>query len=129
MKKILLIALLFLAACAPLLARPLIVYNATTTQITDAIVTIANRTGPEGGYANWTVTGIGETFVSLRADPDVWGTLVHNPGPLTMVWTVNQRAGGVAVVVDSGGFSDPRQTEQVFFDALDSQFQHRQLTP
>jgi hypothetical protein len=122
MRKILLITLLFLSACAPQLARPLMVYAATTEQITNTIVSVANRTGPEGGYSNWTVTGIGEAFVSLRSDPDFWGKLAHNPSALTMVWTLNQRAGGVAVAVDSGGFDDPRKTEQVFFDALDSEF-------
>jgi hypothetical protein len=124
MKNVLLIALLFLAACAPQLARPLIVYEATPVQITNAVVEVANRTGPEGGYSNWTVTGIGADFVSLRADADFWGRLAHNPSPLTMVWTVSERGGGVAVAVNSDGFEDPRKTEQVFFDALDAEFRH-----
>jgi hypothetical protein len=128
MKKILLITLLFLSACAPQLAHPLMVYAATTEQITDTIVATANRTKPEGGYSNWTVTGTGETSVSLRSDPDFWGKLSNN-STLTMIWSVSNRFGGVAVAVDSRGFSDPRKTEQVFFDALDSEFQHLQTTP
>jgi hypothetical protein len=128
MKKLLLIALLLLSACAPQLARPLMVYAASTEQITNTIVTVANRTGPEGGYSNWTVTGISETSVSLRSDPDFWGKIFHNPRA-TMVWSMIERGGGVAVAVDTDGFSDPRKTEQVFFDALDTGFQHLQTTP
>jgi hypothetical protein len=122
MKKILLITLLCLAACAPQLARPLVDYAATTAQITNAIVSTANQTGPDGGYSNWTVTGIGETSVALRSDPGFWGGLGRKPSARTMVWTLVKRAAGVAVAVDSGGFSDPRKVEQVFFDALDAKF-------
>ena len=122
MKKILLTTLLLLAACAPQLARPLIVYAATTEQITNTIVSTANRTKPEGSYSNWTVTGIGEASVALRSDADFLGKLGHNPSTVTMVWTFRKGPGGVAVAVDSSGLSDPRKTEQVFFDALDAEF-------
>jgi hypothetical protein len=126
MKKSLLITLLFalsfLAACAPQLARPLIVYAATTEQITNTIVSTANRSKPEGSYSNWTVTGISETSVALRSDADLLGKLGHDPITVTMVWTFRKGPGGVAVAVDSGGLSDPRKTEQVFFDALDAEF-------
>ena len=128
MKKVLLIALLFLAACAPQLARPLIVYSASAEQITDTIVAIANRTNPESGYANWTVTGTGETSVALRADPDLFGQL-GKKGIATMVWTVSRRSVGVAVAVDTRGLGDPRKTEQVFFDALDLKFQRLPTAP
>lgn len=126
MKKFLLITMLctlsFLAACAPQLARPLIVYAATTEQVTNTIVSTATRTKPEGSYSNWTVTGIGETSVALRSDADFLGKLGHNPSTVTMVWTFRKSPGGVAVAVDSSGFDDPRKTEQVFFDALDTDF-------
>jgi hypothetical protein len=126
MKKFLLITMLFtlsiLAACAPQLARPLTVYAATTEQVTNTIVTTANRTKPEGSYSNWTVTSIGETSVALRSDADFLGRLGHNPIKVTMVWTFRKGPGGVAVAVDSSGFDDPRKTEQVFFDALDTDF-------
>jgi hypothetical protein len=126
MKKILPIILMFtltfLAACAPQLARPLIVYAATTEQVTNTIVSTATRTKPEGSYSNWTVTGIGETSVALRSDADFLGRLGHNPITVTMVWTFRKGPGGVAVAVDSSGFDDPRKTEQVFFDALDTDF-------
>ena len=129
MKKILLIALSFLAACAPQVARPLIVYSATTEQITDAIVATANRSKPEGSYSNWTVTGTGETSVALRSDPDFLGKLGKN-NTLTMTWTVSKRVSGVAVAVDSRGFNDdPRKSEQVFFDALDLKFQRLPTAP
>jgi hypothetical protein len=133
MKKILPIILMFtltfLAACAPQLARPLIVYAATTEQVTDAIVTIANRTKPEGSYSNWTVTGISKASVALRSDADFLGRLGDKPITVTMVWTLSERVGGVAVAVDSNGFDDPRKTEQVFFNALDAEFQRLQTTP
>ena len=122
MKKILLTTLLLLAACAPQLARPLIVYAATTEQITNTIVSTANRTKPEGSYSNWTVTGIGEASVALRSDADFLGKLGHDPSTVTMVWTFRKGPAGVAVAVDSAGLSDPRKTEQVFFDALDADF-------
>ena len=124
MKKLLLIAVLFLAACAPQLARPLMVYAATTEQITNAIVSVANRTAPDGGYSNWTVTGISETSVALRSDLNLLGKLGNNRSTLTMTWTFIRRDGGVVVAVNSGGFDDPRKTEQLFFDALDRQFGH-----
>ncbi len=126
MKKFLPIILMFtlsiLAACAPQLARPLIVYAATTEQVTNTIVSPATRTNPEGSYSNWTVTGIGETSVALRSDADFLGKLGHNPITVTMVWTFRKGPGGVAVAVDSSGIDDPRKTEQVFFDALDADF-------
>jgi hypothetical protein len=126
MKKILPISLVFtlsfLAGCAPQLARPLIVYAATTEQVTNTIVSIATRTKPKGSYSNWTVTGIGRASVALRSDADFLGKLGHDPSTVTMVWTFRKGPGGIAVAVDSSGFDDPRKTEQVFFDALDADF-------
>ena len=125
-KLLLLVPLLFVAACAPAQGVPPTLYNATSSDILAAVSQACPSIQPSGGYNYFSVTSITPTSVTCAAEQttgmqvlSAFGGVSSNIASITFTALQNGNVTSVA----GGGLRAGREIVLKVFAILDGKFQ------